>query len=87
MSKFQAQFWGIKARAMDVVLFVRHGSFYKWVMGSWGGGAGGGAGGRGEARSVRVVCEALHLRSAVAVGTTWVGHWAGTGRVRGEPVR
>eukprot|EP00775_Hariotina_reticulata_P009344 gene9344-9507_t len=28
MTDFGRQFWGIKSRAMDVVLFVRHGSFY-----------------------------------------------------------
>ncbi|WIA19151.1 hypothetical protein OEZ85_003799 [Tetradesmus obliquus] len=28
MSEFMRQFWGLKARAMDIVLFVRHGSFY-----------------------------------------------------------
>lgn len=25
MSEFMRQFWGLKARAMDIVLFVRHG--------------------------------------------------------------
>lgn len=33
MTDFGRQFWGIKSRAMDVVLFVRHGRWVGWGAG------------------------------------------------------
>lgn len=40
MTPFGRQFWALKARAMDLVLFVRSGSFYNLfggAVGRWGG--------------------------------------------------